>query len=64
MIVQDLSDVVHEVDGVHDPEYDHDAFLGKTLAAESKKQSPETSRNMLRYFVYSFIHSIKGAGGE
>ena len=45
---QKLSDVEHDLEGEHNPDYDHEAFLGKDEAKTFDQLSPEESRNRLR----------------
>lgn len=52
-----LSDQDHFHEGKHDPQYDHDAFLGEEQAREMKKLSPKETKKRLRYFEYCY--SIK-----
>lgn len=46
---KDLSDEPHYKEGEeHNPEYDHEAFLGKEEAEEFQHLTPEESRRRLR----------------
>ena len=45
---QKLSDEEHEVEGEHNPDYDHEAFLGKDESKSFDQLSPEESRTSLR----------------
>ena len=42
-----LSDVEHHVDGEHNHQYDHEAFLGKEEAKTFDQLSPEESKERL-----------------
>lgn len=46
-----LSDVEHDVEGDHNSDYDHEAFLGKEDAKTFDQLSPEDARNRLRFDV-------------
>jgi Ca2+-binding EF-hand superfamily protein len=48
---QKLSEEEHEVEGEHNPDYDHEAFLGKEEAKTFDQLSPEESRSRLRIIV-------------
>lgn len=48
---QKLSDKQHEVEGEHNEDYDHDAFLGEKEAREFDDLSPEESKERLGYIV-------------
>ena len=47
MWFQELSDEDHFSDDEHNPEYDHEAFLGKDEAKEFDDLSPEESKERL-----------------
>lgn len=49
--VQDLSDEKHWDEGEHNPEYDHEAFLGEKEAQEFDQLNPEESRERLALIV-------------
>lgn len=46
-IVDDLSHVKHFQDDTHNPQYDHDAFLGEDQAKTFDQLAPEESRRRL-----------------
>ncbi|KAL3842537.1 hypothetical protein ACJMK2_020538 [Sinanodonta woodiana] len=48
---KDLSDQEHELNGDHNAEYDHDAFLGKDEAETFDQLSPEESKRRLGIIV-------------
>lgn len=58
-----LSDESHFVDDEHNPDYDHEAFLGEDEARTFDQLTPEESKDRLRYcmntsnvdFVYEFV---------
>ncbi len=45
--VKDLSDQDHYKEGVHNSEYDHEAFLGKAEAKKFHDLPPEEARRRL-----------------
>ena len=46
-LYQNLSDQDHLVNGVHNYEYDHEAFLGKDMEEQFHKLKPEESKRRL-----------------
>uniref|UniRef100_A0A0L8FHN1 Reticulocalbin-3 n=1 Tax=Octopus bimaculoides TaxID=37653 RepID=A0A0L8FHN1_OCTBM len=46
-----LSDIDHETNGVHNPDYDHEAILGKDDAKDFDQLSPEQSKEKLGKIV-------------
>lgn len=48
---QKLSEKEHEVDGEHNNDYDHDAFLGEKEAKDFEELSPEESKERLGMLV-------------
>ena len=46
-LYQSLSERDHLVDGVHNYEYDHEAFLGKDMEEQFHKLKPEESKRRL-----------------
>ena len=44
---QDLSEQEHFADEEHNPEYDHEAFLGKDEARDFEELTPEESKERL-----------------
>jgi len=51
----ELSDLPHDVDGDHNADYDHEAFLGKEAADEFDELSPDESRKKLALVFTGFI---------
>ena len=47
LFLQGLSDLEHEEDGEHNPDYDHDAFLGHEDKKTFDQLSPEESKERL-----------------
>jgi len=56
-LLQELSDVDHNGDSHHNPDYDHEAFLGKEEAHEFDELSPEESKNKLGY-AFSYLVTV------
>lgn len=44
---QKLSDMEHEHEGEHNPDYDHEAFLGKDEAKTFDQLTPDESKDRL-----------------
>lgn len=44
---QKLSDMEHEHEGEHNPDYDHEAFLGKDDAKTFDQLTPDESKDRL-----------------
>ena len=48
-LVQKLSDQMHEENGEHNNDYDHEAFLGREEAKTFDQLTPEESKERLGY---------------